>query len=66
VSGTTGLREVAAILRKKYGYVKPKQKMTARAVTEPLIGQMTQKKALATRLGEFYTTVWLVLGFEVL
>jgi hypothetical protein len=45
--------------------VKPKQKMTVRAVTELLIGQVTQKKALATRLGELYTTVWLVLGFEV-
>jgi hypothetical protein len=43
--------------------VKPKKKMTARAVTEPLIGQMTQNKALATRLGDFYTTVWLILGF---
>jgi hypothetical protein len=44
----------------KYGYVEPKQKMTAWAVTEPLIGQMRQTKALATRLGELCTMVSLV------
>jgi hypothetical protein len=37
--------------------VKPKKKMAARAVMEPVIGQMTQTKALDTRIGEFYTTV---------
>jgi hypothetical protein len=52
-----GPRGGGSNLAKKYGYVKPKQKMTARAVAEPLIGQMTQTKALATSLGEFYTTV---------
>jgi hypothetical protein len=44
-------------LAEKYGYVKPKKKMAARAVTEPVIGQMTQTKALDTRIGEFYMTV---------
>jgi hypothetical protein len=39
------------------GSSNPLKKMTARAVTEPLIGQMTQTNALATRLGEFYTAV---------
>jgi hypothetical protein len=54
VSGTTDLGEVAA---NKSGYVKPKKKATARAVTEPVVGQMAQTKALDTRLGDLYTTV---------
>jgi hypothetical protein len=57
VIGTTDLGEVATILRKKHGNVKPEKKTAARAVTEPVIGQMTQTKALDTRIGEFYMTV---------
>ena len=53
-------------LAKKVRVREAKKEKTALAVTKPVVGQIKQIKALATRLSEFHTTVWLASKYEVL